>query len=60
MSNNGKNKFVVDPRKGEVEVVAPVKEGEQFSLTVRATDKGNLSSEAIMQVRKGRINYESN
>ncbi len=35
-----------------VEVVAPVKSGERYSLTVAVTDGGGKSSQAIMEVKQ--------
>ncbi|XP_059097736.1 cadherin-99C-like isoform X2 [Tigriopus californicus] len=51
VTNNGKNKFAVNSRTGDVEVMAPVKTGERFSLSVAVVDKGGLSSEGVLEVR---------
>ena len=50
VSNNGLRKFAIKPRSGELEVVAPVKNGERFSITVQAMDSGGMTSQAIMEV----------
>lgn len=51
VTNNGKNKFAVNSRTGDVEVMAPVKAGERYSLSVAVVDKGGLSSEGVLEVR---------
>ena len=51
MTNNGKNRFAVNSRSGEVEVTGPVEAGERFSLTFGVTDSGGKTSEGIMEVR---------
>ncbi|XP_055588402.1 cadherin-99C isoform X2 [Uranotaenia lowii] len=50
VSNNGANKFAVDPKSGEIETRTRLNAGEQYSITVQATDVGGLSSQAIVEV----------
>ncbi|XP_018578210.1 cadherin-99C [Anoplophora glabripennis] len=50
VSNNGNNKFVINPTTGELETVGKLNAGDQYSLTVQATDKGGLYSQAIVEV----------
>nr|XP_029722765.1 cadherin-99C isoform X2 [Aedes albopictus] len=50
VSNNGGNKFAVDPKSGEIETRARLNAGEQYSITVQASDIGGLSSQAIVEV----------
>lgn len=50
VSNNGNNKFVINPMTGELETVGKLNAGDQYSLTVQATDKGGLYSQAIVEV----------
>lgn len=50
VSNNGNNKFTINPVTGRLETVSKVNAGEQYSLTVQATDKGGLYSQAIIEV----------
>lgn len=40
VSNDGMSKFRVDRRTGNVQVVDKVQAGEQYSITVQATDPG--------------------
>lgn len=50
VSNNGNNKFRINPVSGRLETIAKMSAGEQYSLTVQATDKGGLYSQAIIEV----------
>lgn len=50
ISNNGNDKFKINPVTGEIETVDKMSTGEQYSLTVQATDKGGLYSQAIVEV----------
>ncbi|KAJ8954943.1 hypothetical protein NQ318_000373 [Aromia moschata] len=40
VSNNGNNKFAINPLTGDLETVGKLNAGDQYSLTVQATDKG--------------------
>lgn len=50
VSNNGANKFMIDPKTGEIETRGRLMAGEQYSLTVQAADIGGLNSQAIVEV----------
>ncbi|KAH0819236.1 hypothetical protein GEV33_003555 [Tenebrio molitor] len=50
VSNNGNNKFTINPITGLLETVGKLNAGDQYSLTVQATDKGGLYSQAIVEV----------
>lgn len=50
VSNNGAKKFAIDKNTGEIETRGRLMAGEQYSLTVQATDIGNLHSQAIVEV----------
>ncbi|KAG8195587.1 hypothetical protein JTE90_002207 [Oedothorax gibbosus] len=50
VSNDGMSKFRVDRRTGSVQVVDKVAAGEQYSITVQATDPGGRFSQAILDV----------
>lgn len=50
VSNNGNNKFVINPDTGVLETTGKLNAGDQYSLTVQATDKGGLYSQAIVEV----------
>ncbi|KAG4067292.1 hypothetical protein HA402_000283 [Bradysia odoriphaga] len=50
VSNNGANKFTIDTKTGEIETRGKMSAGEQFSITVQASDIGGLSSQAIVEV----------
>ena len=50
VSNNGKQKFYLDSRSGALEVIVPVSAGEQYSLTVAASDSGGLTSQSVIKV----------
>lgn len=46
----GSDKFRIDPISGKIETTGKVVAGEQYSLTIQATDQGGLSSQAILEV----------
>ncbi|KAK0076977.1 hypothetical protein PV325_004605 [Microctonus aethiopoides] len=50
VSNNGLQKFKIDPKSGVIESVRKLNAGEQFSITVQATDKGGKYSQTIVEV----------
>ncbi|XP_017776968.1 PREDICTED: protocadherin-15, partial [Nicrophorus vespilloides] len=50
VSNNGNNKFIINPKTGLLETVGKLNAGDQYSLTVQATDKGGLYTQAIVEV----------
>lgn len=50
VSNNGLQKFKIDPKTGVIESVRKLNAGEQYSITVQATDKGNKYSQTIVEV----------
>ncbi|XP_053978004.1 cadherin-99C isoform X1 [Hylaeus volcanicus] len=50
VSNNGLQKFKIDPITGVIESVRKLNAGEQYSITVQATDKGGKYSQTIVEV----------
>ncbi|XP_055373712.1 cadherin-99C [Condylostylus longicornis] len=50
VSNNGGKKFSINENTGEIESNAKLLAGEQYSLTVQATDIGGLYSQAIVDI----------
>ncbi|XP_050317816.1 cadherin-99C isoform X1 [Bactrocera neohumeralis] len=50
VSNNGQQKFHIDEKTGEIETRGRLLAGEQYSITVQATDNGGLSSQAIVEI----------
>ncbi|XP_034940694.1 cadherin-99C [Chelonus insularis] len=50
VSNNGLQKFKIDPKTGIIESVRKLNAGEQYSITVQATDKGGKYSQTIVEV----------
>ncbi|KAH8268497.1 hypothetical protein KR026_007890 [Drosophila bipectinata] len=50
VSNNGIQKFTIDRETGEIRTQGRLLAGEQYSITVQATDFGGLSSQAIVEV----------
>lgn len=50
VSNNGNNKFSIDSKTGDIESTGKLNAGDQYSLTVQATDTGGLYSQAIVEV----------
>ncbi|XP_050349309.1 cadherin-99C [Nymphalis io] len=50
VSNNGGNKFTIDPTTGVISSTGRLQAGEQYSLTIRATDAKGLSSQGIVEL----------
>ncbi|XP_032596212.1 cadherin-99C isoform X2 [Drosophila grimshawi] len=50
VSNNGMQKFKINEQTGEIETQGRLLAGEQYSITVQASDIGGLSSQAIVEV----------
>lgn len=50
VSNNGQNKFSINERTGEIETQGKLNAGQQYSITVQATDIGGLYSQTIVEV----------
>lgn len=50
VSNSGLSKFIINDQSGVIETKARVNSGEQYSITVQATDIGGLSSQTIIEV----------
>ncbi|XP_064535573.1 cadherin-99C [Drosophila montana] len=50
VSNNGMQKFHINEQTGEIQTQGRLLAGEQYSITVQATDIGGLSSQAIVEV----------
>lgn len=50
VSNNGGSRFTINSRTGEIETRGKMSAGEQYSITVQATDSGGLYSQAIVEV----------
>ncbi|XP_043289461.1 cadherin-99C isoform X2 [Venturia canescens] len=50
VSNNGLQKFKIDPKTGVIESVRKLNADEQYSITVQATDKGGKYSQTIVEV----------
>ncbi|XP_030756707.1 cadherin-99C [Sitophilus oryzae] len=50
VSNNGNNKFSIDENTGVITTIGKLNAGDQYSLTVQATDSGGLYSQAIVEV----------
>ncbi|CAG9579685.1 unnamed protein product [Danaus chrysippus] len=50
VSNNGGNKFTIDPNTGVISSTGRLQAGEQYSVTVRATDSKRLSSQGIIEL----------
>ncbi|GLH14859.1 Cadherin-89D [Gryllus bimaculatus] len=51
VSNNGRQRFKIDPQTGDIETVGKLSAGEQYSITVQATDNGGLLSQSIVEVQ---------
>lgn len=51
VSNNGMNKFTIDPQTGEIDSVGKLTAGEQYSITVQATDTGGKSGQTVVEVK---------
>ncbi|XP_028178475.1 cadherin-99C, partial [Ostrinia furnacalis] len=50
VSNNGGNKFTIDPNTGVISSTGRLQAGEQYSVTIRATDAKGLSSQGIVEL----------
>lgn len=50
VSNNGMKKFTIDPKTGEIYTQSKLIAGEHYSITVQASDIGNLYSRSIVEV----------
>ncbi|XP_063893861.1 cadherin-99C isoform X2 [Helicoverpa armigera] len=50
VSNNGGNKFTIHPNTGVISSTGRLQAGEQYSVTVRATDAQGLSSQGIVEL----------
>lgn len=50
VSNNGGSKFTIDSKTGEMETRGKMSAGEQYSITVQASDIGGLYTQAIVEV----------
>lgn len=50
VSNNGKDKFRIDPDSGQIESIGKLIAGEQYSLTIQASDSRNMKSQSILDV----------
>ncbi|XP_059058690.1 cadherin-99C [Achroia grisella] len=50
ISNNGGNKFTIDPNTGVISSTGRLQAGEQYSVTVRAMDAKGLSSQGIVEL----------
>ncbi|XP_045767682.1 cadherin-99C isoform X1 [Maniola jurtina] len=50
VSNNGGNKFTIDPTTGVISSTGRLQAGEQYSVTIRATDAKGLSSQGIVEL----------
>ncbi|CAG0884506.1 unnamed protein product [Darwinula stevensoni] len=50
VSNNGKDKFRMDPDTGNLQVVDRVAAGQQFSVTVQARDGGGRTTQTIVEI----------
>ncbi|XP_054267666.1 cadherin-99C-like [Macrosteles quadrilineatus] len=50
VSNNGRNRFKIDPQTGAIEAIGKLNAAEQYSITVQATDHGGKYSQTIVEV----------
>lgn len=50
VSNNGLSKFTINEQSGMIETKGRVNSGEQYSITVQASDRGGMSSQTIIEV----------
>ncbi|XP_013142177.1 PREDICTED: protocadherin-15, partial [Papilio polytes] len=50
VSNNGGNKFTIDPNTGIISSTGRLQAGEQYSVTIRAVDAKGLSSQGIVEL----------
>lgn len=51
VSNNGAAKFTINENTGEIEARGKFSAGEQYSITVQATDIGGLHAQAIVEIK---------
>lgn len=42
VSNNGRNKFKIDPQSGDIEAVGKLTAGEQYSITVQVCESKSM------------------
>lgn len=54
VSNNGLDKFSINASTGELALVGEVEAGDQYSITLRATDRGGLYSQSILEMMVNR------
>ncbi|XP_063243672.1 cadherin-99C isoform X2 [Bacillus rossius redtenbacheri] len=50
VSNNGMQKFKIDPKTGVIEAIGKLNAGEQYSIFIRAADAGGMSSQNVVEV----------
>lgn len=50
VSNNGMNKFDINAKTGQIETKGKLVSGEHYSITVQATDIGQMSTQTIVEV----------
>ncbi|BES91601.1 Cadherin domain [Nesidiocoris tenuis] len=50
VSNNGRTKFRIDPQSGVLDSLGKLNAGEQYSITVQATDSGGKYGQTIVEV----------
>ncbi|XP_043200018.1 cadherin-99C-like isoform X2 [Amphibalanus amphitrite] len=50
VSNNGRSKFEINSRSGDLDILQRVFSGEQYSITVQAADRGGRQSQTIVEV----------
>ncbi|KAJ8894246.1 hypothetical protein PR048_006858 [Dryococelus australis] len=50
VSNNGIQKFKIDPKTGVIEAIGKLNAGEQYSIFIRAADTGGMSSQNVVEV----------
>lgn len=50
VSNNGMNKFMINEKSGVIETKGKLVSGEHYSITVQATDTGQLYSQTIVEI----------
>ncbi|XP_074596173.1 cadherin 99C isoform X2 [Brevipalpus obovatus] len=50
VSNNGRERFRIDPDSGQIEAIGKLTAGEQYSLTIQVTDTSNKFAQGILDV----------
>lgn len=50
ISNNGREKFRISSETGKIEVISKIYAGEQYSLTIQASDSRNMRSQSILDI----------